>query len=904
MRCLLRRARCRVASLAWLPLALAIFGAAAHAGTSRFVGPPSDPWIPNFAHPDVAGGPLLPSVAGGAWSDPATWGGSIPTANDVAVVRHAVELTSGVARDVVVDAGGRLSFRTDLDTRLDVGTLQVLVGGTLEVGTAAQPVAPTVRAEIVFVDRPIDTAVDPGQYGNGLSVLGTLRVHGAPLSDSFVRLGAEPESGAASLQLLRAVSGWQAGDRLLLPDSRHVDPRPGNGFVSRSEVVVLADDDHASLTRSLATAVAHDHPGARDVAGTLDLLPHVGNLSRNVILRSESATGTRGHVQCLHRSDVDVRYALFLNLGRTTAHALDKTVFDDQGNALHVGTNQPGRYPLHAHFLLGPDTPQENGYQFSLVGNAIDGGGEEHAFKWGIAVHASHYGWVADNVIYNYAGSGFVTEDGSESHNLIERNLAVRSSSFGPLNTHDRGTAGTAFWFRGPNNRIRGNVASDARSSGFSLNAYRLGNESHSIPAGQGGGAIVATNMNTLPILELADNEAYGPMFFGLDLWEIGSTGETLYETEPSLVDGLRLWHFWSRGAFVYRSHRLTFEGLTMRGDPAWLGNRFVNPVGLHLDSVYRLRNFAVRGADIQGLRTGIEVDFPGLPADMVGNVSGVSSPTDRTAELVVQDSYLRNYFDVSVSSRRNLGSPRRTTLCNVDFETVDVGVIDGEPERSIALSYNFGLDRNVVSPDEIWVFDHEGTGDSFQAFFPEQAPDFIVPQTSPDGRMVGSPVAGLTNSQNWDQFGIAIAGEIAPCLDSTSHPLVRGFACLLDGGSGLLDVSSPTTPGALRAVDASSCGGGIHLAWTSSCDDFGVSGYRVFRDGTEIGSVTGTAFVDAAVAAGVTYRYLVVAYDAAGNVSETSNSIEVELSAPVGDAVFCDGFETGNLAAWTLAVP
>ncbi|MCH9648428.1 MAG: hypothetical protein K0U98_09325 [Deltaproteobacteria bacterium] len=874
-------------------------------GPERFVGPPSDPWVPNFAHPDVAGGPLVPSVQDGHWSDPGTWGGTIPGAGDVAIVRHDLTFTSGTAYDVVVEAGGQLRFRTDVDTSLEVGTLQVLVGGTLEVGTTAAPVPPGTTAEIVFVDRPIDTSVDPGQYGNGLLVLGTIRLHGAPQGAPFVRLATEPRAGDLQLQLLHSVSGWRKGDRLLLPDTRHVDPRTENGFVSRSEIVALGDSDDQAVSRALQAAVAFDHLGARDLDGNLDFLPHVANLSRNVVLRSAAPSGTRGHVQALFRAYVDMRYALFLDLGRTTAHALDSTIFDGAGNATHIGTNQAGRYPVHAHHLIGPETAQANGYQFTVVGNAIDGGLDEHPFKWGIAVHAAHYGLVADNVLFNYAGSLFVTENGSESNNLIEGNLAVRCSSFGPLNTNDRGTAGTAFWFRGGNNRVRSNVASDARASGFSLNAYRLGNETHMIPAEQGGTSVVPTNMNALPILELADNEAYGPMFFGLDLWEIGSTGELLHETAPSVVRDTRLWHFWRHGSFVYRSHRLTFQDLTIRGDPAWLPNRFVNPVGLDLGSIYRLRNIAVRGADIQGLRVGIQVDLPGLPADAVGNVSSQPSPQDRTAELVIQDSFLRNYFDLSLTSRRDLGSPRRTALCNVDFETVDVGVVDGEPERSIAMSYSFGLDRNVVSPDELWVFNHDGTGDDFQVFFPEQDPSFIVPQTSADGRRIGSPVPGLTNQENWDMFGIAIAGEIPPCLDASTHPNVRGFTCPLDGLVGTTDVSAPTAPSTLRAVDTSSCSGGVQLTWSEACDDFGITGYRVFRDGIEMATVSGASWVDTDVVTGLSYRYVVHAVDGAGNTSEASNaSLVAVLGTPVANALFCDGFESGDLAAWSTVVP
>ena len=68
-----------------------------------------------------------------------------------------------------------------------------------------------------------------------------------------------------------------------------------------------------------------------------------------------------------------------------------------------------------------------------------------------------------------------------------------------------------------------------------------------------------------------------------------------------------------------------------------------------------------------------------------------------------------------------------------------------------------------MILLDEILVYDYNGvSGDDFQVFYLEQAPDFIVPQSA--NRFIGSPEAGLTNQQNWDTYGIAISGAVAPC--------------------------------------------------------------------------------------------------------------------------------------------
>ena len=65
-----------------------------------------------------------------------------------------------------------------------------------------------------------------------------------------------------------------------------------------------------------------------------------------------------------------------------------------------VGTNQIGRYSIHFHHAFGPKAAPANGYQFTLIGNAVD-----DASKWGITIHNSHYGLVHDNVVYNSRGA-------------------------------------------------------------------------------------------------------------------------------------------------------------------------------------------------------------------------------------------------------------------------------------------------------------------------------------------------------------------------------------------------------------------------------------------------------------------------------------------------------------------
>ena len=60
-------------------------------------------------------------------------------------------------------------------------------------------------------------------------------------------------------------------------------------------------------------------------------------------------------------------------------------------------------------------------------------------------------------------------------------------------------------------------------------------------------------------------------------------------------------------------------------------------------------------------------------------------------------------------------------------------------------------------------------------------------------------------------------------------------------------------------------------LSWTASTDDVGVTGYRVFQDGSQVGTSATTSFSFTGLTCGTTYTLGVAAVDAAGNVSGTA---------------------------------
>ena len=72
-------------------------------------------------------------------------------------------------------------------------------------------------------------------------------------------------------------------------------------------------------------------------------------------------------------------------------------------------------------------------------------------------------------------------------------------------------------------------------------------------------------------------------------------------------------------------------------------------------------------------------------------------------------------------------------------------------------------------------------------------------------------------------------------------------------------DTQAPSTPSGLSATTVSSTQ--INLAWTASTDNVGVTGYKVYRDGAQVGTATTNSYSDNGVSPNTLYGYQVRAY-------------------------------------------
>ena len=148
------------------------------------------------------------------------------------------------------------------------------------------------------------------------------------------------------------------------------------------------------------------------------------------------------------------------------------------------------------------------------------------------------------------------------------------------------------------------------------------------------------------------------------------------------------------------------------------------------------------------------------------------------------------------------------------------------------------------------------------------------------DSSVLGGPgtfdhFIGLARQQSKSNWNTALMAE------SLNNYIRAGFGITSSTTptTPTADTTPPSVPTGLAATAAS--GTQVNLSWTGSIDNVGVKGYKVFRNGAQVGTTANTSYQDTSTSAGTTYSYTVSAYDAAGNTSAQSSSVSVTTPAP-----------------------
>lgn len=470
--------------------------------------------------------PVVRTAMSGKWSAPTTWeGGKLPDEGARVLIRtgHRVvyDLHSGrVIRSINV--AGTLAFAPDRDTRLDVGLIKIQAGeefsedgfdceghieapkpGTvrpaLEVGTPEQPIDPAFQAVIRLHQVPgLDKEKCPAIIACG----GRLDLHGAPLSRTWVKLGANVKSGDTKLTLSEAVTGWHVGDRVILTGTSVHGTRQ---TASYTEERIITGIDGTTLT--VDRAVQYDHAGTGDYRG------EVANLSRNVIIESADPEGGRGHTMYHKYSAGSLSYAELRHLGKE---------------------NLLGKYAIHFH--LCRDTMRGS----SVVGCSI----WDSKNRW-LTIHGTDYLVVRDNVGYGSVGHGYFLEDGTEVNNVLDRNLAVLAKrgkrlpkQVLPFDANE----GAGFWWSNSRNTFTRNVACENDLYGFRYEATQGSSFKLTLSVPTADGTTAPVDIRTLPFVRFDDNEVHsGHGLYGVNLGEgVNRVGPDT--KHPFIVRNLTIW--------------------------------------------------------------------------------------------------------------------------------------------------------------------------------------------------------------------------------------------------------------------------------------------------------------------------------------------------------------------------
>lgn len=260
----------------------------------------------------------ITSTQTGDWSVGGTWvGGVAPTTNDNVVIAasHVVTIDDAASATLTqgddtttaaISIAGTLQYLSTatVDHVLECrGNLIVASGGTLSIGTSANPI-PTARTFTIELNKD---GVD-GDYGLIAQAGSTLNLQGA--SKTYDRCLLASDEAVNSTEITTSVStGWVDNDKIAIASTTrtYTECEQGtlNGNASGATVTI---DGFGGAGGGLA--YAH--------SGTSPTQAEIINLTRNVKVTSDN-TANVGYVSCLATSVVDIDWVEFSYIGMSTA---------------------------------------------------------------------------------------------------------------------------------------------------------------------------------------------------------------------------------------------------------------------------------------------------------------------------------------------------------------------------------------------------------------------------------------------------------------------------------------------------------------------------------------------------------------------------------------------------------
>jgi hypothetical protein len=411
------------------------------------------------------------------WSDPATWGGSIPAANS----SPTIPATKKVRMDVDPPALNTLSIPsgTELcipDRNATLTAKVINVFGDFTAGTELRPFTSNLTIRLTggnvseTIPFPGQAATTIAAYRNplgdqlgsttGTNVLlaangGKINIHGKNVGRNWTKLAQSSPKGTNTVRLVDGVQ-WPVGSQLVIPSS-DFDPMH---YEEAAVTAISVDGKTLTLDKNLA----YDHTvtvtsfSAGSETRSVEERTEIGLISHNItitgpeniatneqlVATGSTATAFGGHTLVLPGGVMRMS-----NTRLTKMSQYDNTA-TTQGAIL-------GRYPIHFH-VVGDASASE------LKNISIDKSPNRF-----VTIHATDNLKISGMVAHDTIGHGIMFEDSNEKNNTIDDTLAltVRWQPVPAKRLLRSDNFPSEFWFTTVRNTITNSSAAGGNGPGF-----------------------------------------------------------------------------------------------------------------------------------------------------------------------------------------------------------------------------------------------------------------------------------------------------------------------------------------------------------------------------------------------------------------------------------------------------